>query len=155
MKDRDHEQVLIVSCSSCGCHTKWPPPTCLLRRLITPGYRPDSISLEPAIYVKSEEEVCVRMKWNSLVFTDLNLTSHTSTQNYVSVHLTQSVICHLLNHHVNRKKNKTQQLRKLIHQINKSRSSLFTSYFINHPHPPQPKKIHLKKCIQGDLCEMK
>lgn len=25
------------SCSSCGCHTKWPPPTCLLR-LLTPGY---------------------------------------------------------------------------------------------------------------------
>lgn len=25
------------SCSSCGCHTKWPPPGCLLR-LLTPGY---------------------------------------------------------------------------------------------------------------------
>lgn len=40
------------------------------------------------------------------------------------------------------------------------RSSLVTSHFIvgtqqfvNHPYFPQ--KMHLQKCLQGDLCEMK
>lgn len=96
-----------VSCSSCGCHTKWPPPTHLFRRLITPGYRSRSNSLEPAI------QCHFWMKWNSPIYTDLNLTiPHEYTLNYVSVRLTQPVICHLLNHHINRKKNKNRTIKE-------------------------------------------
>lgn len=114
-----------VSCSSCGCHTKWPPPTSLFISLIhKPGYRARSISSKQAIHIISEEEIWVQRKWNCSLFTQ----TWTSQSRIIHITTTFSACntCIISTW----RKIKTKQFQKIFHERSNKlkRTCLFLFY---------------------------